>query len=157
MTEKMDELLDALDELEIKELEELAMEQLPEWNDVFIREFQRDPELAKECVADELEEYAKTGDIKYLLSTLKDVAAAKGWVWLAGETGLSRPTLYETLNGKRQPRVDTLAKILAALGFRMLFVPIDAEPPKNSPSAKLPQRRRRTIKNSAAKEHLQRA
>ncbi len=124
MTIQNSELLEALDEAQIKRLETLAS-QLPKVDDIFIKEFKRDPNFAKECIDSELEEYSQTGEIKYLLSTLKDVAAAKGWVWLAKETGLSRPTLYETLNGKSFPRIDTLAKILNALGFRMLFVTCD--------------------------------
>lgn len=83
-----------------KELGELAIKQFPSCDELFIKEFKKRPELAKECINSELEEYARTGEIKYLLSTLKDVAAAKGWVWIANETGLSSPTLYETINDK---------------------------------------------------------
>lgn len=124
VTKKNDALLDALEECELKKLERLAL-QYPKCNGVFIKEFQEDPEFAKDCIHSELEAYSQTGESKYLLSALKDVAIAKSWGWLAKETGLSRTTLYETLNGKSLPRIDTLVKILNALGFRMLFVPVD--------------------------------
>lgn len=145
-------------ETETKRLEERAMNMLS-WDDYVVGEYRKDPEWAKYRVSSELEEYTKTGDIQYLLSTLRDVAAARGWVSLAKETGLSRPTLYETLNGRRQPRVDTLTKILNALGFRMLFVAVDHDdmPPKNTksvPAVKSTQRKR-AVKTSKSKQEKQ--
>lgn len=156
MTNKNGELLEALDEHEVEELEKLAL-QLPECRDVFIKEFQKDPDFAKECIRGELEEYAQTGDIRYLLSTLKDVATAKGWVWLAKETGLSRPTLYETLNGKSLPRIDTLVKILNALGFRMHFVASDAPITESAPTVRRQTRKTSTTRTKKPERKLQRA
>lgn len=98
---------------------------MPKWNEFFIDEFKKDPKFVTESVQGELDLYAQTGDISYLLSTLRDVVSAKGWVWLSKETGLSRPTLYEALNGRSKPRFETITKILGALGFRMLFVAVD--------------------------------
>lgn len=115
-------------------LETLA-EAMPKWDDFVVEEYRNNPEWAKYRVASELEEYAQTGEIKYLLSTLKDVAKAKGWSSLAKEAELSRSSLYETLNGSSRPRIDTLAKILQALGFRMSFVAVD-NTEKGSASAK---------------------
>lgn len=156
MTNKNDELLEALDEREIRELEKMAS-QLPECGDLFIEEFKTDPEFAQECVGNELEGYAQTGDIRYLLSTLKDVASAKGWVWLAKETGLSRPTLYETLSGKSLPRIDTLVKILNALGFRMLFVAADNTAPASASVVKGPTRKASAARTRKPEKQLQRA
>lgn len=120
---------------EVKRLKALALT-MPKWNDFIVDEYQQNPEWAKHRVASELDEYAKTGEIKYLLATLKDVATARGWVQLAKETGLGRTTLYETLSGKNRPRIDTLAKILGALGFRMLFVAVDnTQPQKTRPAS----------------------
>lgn len=113
-----------LNETATENLEKRAAKMLS-WDDFVVEEYKKDPEWARHRVNSELDEYAKSGEIKYLLSTLKDVATAKGWMSLAQETGLSRQTLYQTLNGQRCPRVDTLIKILQALGFRMLFVPVD--------------------------------
>lgn len=149
MTKKTEDLLDALNAQEIERLGELAL-QLPESKDLFIEEFKKDPEFARDVIESELEKYTETGEIKYLLSTLKDVAAAKGWASLAKETGLSRPTLYETLNGKRHPRIDTLTKILSALGFRMMFVAVD-----NTKST-VKTTRKRTAKTKKQEKQLQR-
>ena len=147
--------------VETKHIEERTVGMLS-WDDYVVDEYRKDPEWAKYRVGSELEEYARTGDIQYLLSTLKDVATAKGWVSLAKETGLSRPTLYDTLNGKRQPRIDTLTKILNALGFRMLFVATgrDETPPKRSKSVSTSKNARRKPASSKAKKQekqLQRA
>ncbi|MCL2009821.1 MAG: putative addiction module antidote protein [Synergistaceae bacterium] len=98
---------------------------MPMWDDFIIEEFKKDPEFMRGAVEDELQEYAQSGDIRYLLSTLRDVAATKGWVWLANETGLSRPTLYEALHGRSKPKFETVTKILGALGFKMFFVAVD--------------------------------
>jgi len=42
---------------------------------------------------------------------------------LADKTGLSRETLYRTLSNKGNPRLDTLAAILAAFGLRLSVQP----------------------------------
>jgi probable addiction module antidote protein len=96
-------------------------EKLPDWEDAEVQMFKEDKEFLGRSVQYELEEYEKTGDICYLLLTLKQAAKAKGWVALSQATGLSRPALYNALSGKSSPKVDTLTKILQALGFRMYF------------------------------------
>jgi Predicted transcriptional regulator len=101
---------------------------MPKWKDLIVEEFKADSEFARLAIADELEEYAETGEIKYLLATLKDAARAKGFVNLSRETGLNRTTLYDVFNGSN-PRVGTLNKILQALGFRMVFVAVDHTKP----------------------------
>lgn len=141
-----------MNEAEIERLEEKAMK-MPSWSDYVVDEYRKDPELAKLRVSNELEEYAQTGEIKYLLATLKDVASAKGWTELAKETGLSRQTLYKTLNGQRFPRVDTLAKILYALDFRMSFIAVE----KNRGATKPPQKRGSAAKARKPAKRLQRA
>jgi len=42
---------------------------------------------------------------------------------LADKTGLSRETLYRTLSERGNPRLDTLATILAAFGLRLTVQP----------------------------------
>ncbi|GHT02286.1 hypothetical protein AGMMS50276_32110 [Synergistales bacterium] len=123
---------------------------MPKWDDFVVEEFKEDPEYAHFAIDSELKRYAETGDITFLLSTLKTAARAKGWVWLAKETGLSRPTLYETLNGTTRPRIDTLTKILRALGFKMLFVADDNIKPQSEP--KTPPKRKAMIRRPKKKE-----
>jgi probable addiction module antidote protein len=96
-------------------------EKLPDWEDTEVQMFKEDEAFLERSIQHELEEYEKTGDIRYLLLTLKQAAKAKGWVALSQATGLSRPALYNALSGKSSPKVDTLTKILQVLGFRMYF------------------------------------
>lgn len=62
----------------------------------------------------------ETDDIRYLLMTLRRVAAAKGWATLARETGLARSVLYAALSGDRDPQISTVMKILKALGVHVI-------------------------------------
>ena len=59
------------------------------------------------------------GDPKHFAQALGDVARAKGMTAVAEQTGLGRQSLYKTLSGDGNPSVDTLFKVLAALGVRM--------------------------------------
>ncbi len=62
-----------------------------------------------------------TGESDVFLVVLRDVAKINGISALAKQTGLSRESLYKALNGKRQPRFDTLQKILTALEIKVRF------------------------------------
>jgi probable addiction module antidote protein len=60
------------------------------------------------------------GDARVVPVALRTVAdAVGGMAALAEKTGLSRETLYRTLSPQGNPRLDTLAAILAAFGLRM--------------------------------------
>lgn len=72
---------------------------------------------------------AEDNDIKFLLSTLRDVVKAQGGMgMLAKKTGLSRTTLYRTLSVNGNPEVTTLDSILAVYGIRIGFFPREAKP-----------------------------
>ncbi len=62
-----------------------------------------------------------TGEPEVFLMALRDVAKIKGLAKLATQTGLSRESLYKSLSGKRQPKFDTLQKILIALDVKVRF------------------------------------
>ena len=145
-------MTDKLTPTDIQQLEALART-MPSFDDFIVEEYRKDPEMAKLRIADELEEYAQTGEMKYLLTTLKDVAAAKGWVQLAKEANMSRTTLYDTLNGRKRPRLDTLEKILRVLGFRMLFVAID----NTKATTKTPRKRTTAARTKKQEKQLQHA
>lgn len=60
------------------------------------------------------------GDARAVPVALRTVAeAVGGMAALARKTGLSRETLYRTLSARGNPRLDTLAAILAAFGLRL--------------------------------------
>lgn len=71
-------------------------------------------------IAAYIEEMLSEGDPRAMPTALRTVAdAAGGIAALADKTGLSRETLYRTLSKKGNPRLDTLAAILAAYGLRL--------------------------------------
>ena len=64
------------------------------------------------------------GDARAVPVALRTVAEALGGMGLLAEkTGLSRETLYRTLSERGNPRLDTLAAILAAFGLRLSIQP----------------------------------
>jgi probable addiction module antidote protein len=64
------------------------------------------------------------GNARAIPVALRTVAdAVGGMAALAEKTGLSRETLYRTLSDRGNPRLDTLAVILAAFGLRMTVQP----------------------------------
>jgi len=75
-------------------------------------------------VAVYIEEMLADGDARAVPVALRTVADALGGMGvLAEKTGLSRETLYRTLSERGNPRLDTLAAILAAFGLRLSVRP----------------------------------
>jgi probable addiction module antidote protein len=69
------------------------------------------------------------GDARAVPIALRTVAeAVGGMAALADKTGLSRETLYRTLSDRGNPRLDTLAAILAAFGLRLTVQPTREAP-----------------------------
>ena len=78
----------------------------------------------EEEIAYYLEEMLSDGDPRVVPVALRTVAdAVGGMTALAQKTGLSRETLYRTLSERGNPRLDTLAAILAAFGLRLSVQP----------------------------------
>jgi probable addiction module antidote protein len=77
----------------------------------------QDPKAAAvyldECLAD--------GDMELFTESLRHVAKARlgGIAPLAQTTDLGRETLYRTLSKQGNPRLDTLNKVLTAVGLRL--------------------------------------
>jgi probable addiction module antidote protein len=75
-------------------------------------------------VAAYIEAMLADGDARAVPVALRTVVdAVGGMAALAGKTGLSRETLYRTLSKRGNPRLDTLAVILAAFGLRLTVQP----------------------------------
>ena len=61
-------------------------------------------------------------DPRLLMKAFRNVAEAQGGVSkLAAKAQLDRVALSRTLSGRRNPRLDTLAKISAACGVKLQF------------------------------------
>jgi probable addiction module antidote protein len=59
------------------------------------------------------------GDAAFVAKALGDIARAKGMAQVARDAGLSRESLYKALSGERSPGLDTVLKVVHALGFRL--------------------------------------
>lgn len=71
-------------------------------------------------IAAYIEGMLEDGDARAVPIALRTVTdAVGGMAALAERTGLSRETLYRTLSERGNPRLDTLATILAAFGLRL--------------------------------------
>lgn len=67
-----------------------------------------------------LESLLEEGDGRVLTLGLRELAeSAGGMAVIAKRTGLSRETLYRTLSGKGNPRLDTLSALLQAMDLRL--------------------------------------
>ena len=79
-----------------------------------------------------IEEMLADGDARAVPVALRTVAEALGGMGaLAEKTGLSRESLYRTLSERGNPRLDTLAAILAAFGLRLSVQPTRKTRPRS--------------------------
>ena len=62
-------------------------------------------------------------DPALLAATLGDIAKARGMTEIAKSTGLAREALYKALRADAQPRFDTVSKVCAALGVKLVAEP----------------------------------
>jgi len=64
-------------------------------------------------------------DPALLAAALGDIARAKGMSEIARSTGLAREALYKALRPGAQPRFDTVSRVCAALGVRLVAEPAE--------------------------------
>jgi probable addiction module antidote protein len=76
-----------------------------------------------EAIADYLGAAFEDGDPQVIASVLGDIARAKGMANIAKETGLSRESLYRALGDNGNPTLDTLLKVLKAVGLGLSAKP----------------------------------
>jgi len=77
-------------------------------------------------IAAYIEAMLEDGDARAVPIALRTIAESVGGMTaLAQKTKLSRETLYRTLSRNGNPRLDTLAAILAAFGLRLSVLPTD--------------------------------
>jgi probable addiction module antidote protein len=67
-------------------------------------------------------------DAALVAAAIGDIARAKGMVQLASDTGLSREGLYKALSANGNPSLDTVLKVLHALGLKLTPQPVEEEP-----------------------------
>ena len=63
------------------------------------------------------------GDAAFIAKALGDIARAKGMSQVASDAGLSRESLYKALSGERKPTLDTVLRVVRALGLKLRAEP----------------------------------
>ncbi len=72
-----------------------------------------------ESVIDMLNDALESGHQPYITAVLRDVARSEGMTRLAEKTGVNRQALYTALSENGNPTLETLLKVMTALGIRL--------------------------------------
>jgi probable addiction module antidote protein len=75
------------------------------------------------AVCEYLTAIVEDGDPALLAAALGDIAKARGMAQIAEAAGLGREALYKALRPGAQPRFDTIARVCAALGLKLVVQP----------------------------------
>ena len=67
-----------------------------------------------------LREVTQTGDTSDLIHALNTAARAKGMTEIAKQVGVTRASLYKSLSENGNPEFETIAKIVEALGCKLV-------------------------------------
>jgi probable addiction module antidote protein len=78
----------------------------------------------EESIAVYLTGILETNDAALLASALGDIARARGMTEIAKSAGITREALYKALRPDSAPRFDTINRVCAALGVRLVAQPI---------------------------------
>ena len=90
-------------------------------------EFDAAPYLgSKTAVAAYLTDIMQANDPALLASALGDIARARGMSEITKASGLTREALYKALRPDAQPRFDTISRVCAALGVRLVVQAVHA-------------------------------
>jgi probable addiction module antidote protein len=76
------------------------------------------------CLTTVLEE----NDPALLAAAIGDIARARGMSQVAKDSGIAREALYEALRPGSEPRFETISRVCAALGVRLVAQPMHTAP-----------------------------
>lgn len=79
---------------------------------------------SEEDIATYLTLVLEEGNTSELAHALGIAARARGMTEIAKQSGLTREALYKALRSDAQPRFDTISRVCAALGVRLVAQPI---------------------------------
>ncbi|MHB1587328.1 MAG: addiction module antidote protein [Acidiferrobacteraceae bacterium] len=78
----------------------------------------------KEDVAAYLTAILEENDPALLAAALGDIARARGMSQVARDSGIAREALYKALRPGSEPRFETISRVCAALGVRLVARPV---------------------------------
>lgn len=88
-------------------------------------EFDAAPHLTNEVtIAAYLTDILQENDAGLLAAALGDIARARGMAEIASAAGITREALYKALRPDSAPRFDTISRVCAALGVRLVVEPL---------------------------------
>lgn len=82
---------------------------------------------SEEEVAAYLTTVLEENDPTLLAVALGDIARSRGMTQVAKDSGITREALYKALRPGSEPRFDTVNRVCAALGVRLVAQPVHAE------------------------------
>jgi probable addiction module antidote protein len=82
----------------------------------------------EEDVAAYLTTVLEENDPALLAAAIGDIARARGMTQVAKDSGIAREALYKALSPGSKPRFETISRVCAALGVRLVAQPIHLAP-----------------------------
>ena len=79
---------------------------------------------SESAIAAYLTDILEANDAALLASALGDIARARGMTEIAKTAGITREALYKALRPDSAPRFDTVSRVCAALGLRLVAQPV---------------------------------
>lgn len=82
---------------------------------------------SEDSIAIYLTDILAANDPALLAAALGDIARARGMGEIAKASGITREALYKALRPDAQPRFDTISRVCAALGVKLVVQAVHAE------------------------------
>lgn len=79
---------------------------------------------SEEDIAAYLTAVLEENDPALLAAALGDIARSRGMTQVAKDSGITREALYKALRPGSEPRFDTISRVCAALGVRLVAQPV---------------------------------
>ena len=81
---------------------------------------------SEQAMAEYLTVVLEDNDPSLLAAALGDIARARGMSEIARASGITREALYKALRPDAQPRFDTISRVCAALGVKLVAQAVHA-------------------------------
>jgi probable addiction module antidote protein len=75
------------------------------------------------AIAEYLTAAFETADTSFIAKAIGTAARAKGMTEIAKQAGLSRENLYRSLNGETKTELETIVRVLDAMGVQLTVAP----------------------------------